>query len=122
VNTPDDNLKSTDDDELETQKALIRQSLDQIAKEVGIAMRDAHLDYPVGLTVPISGEALITMVTPVDPPDDEWSHAATIVCQIVGKRLGDIRLRSRPLTCAMANAPMTAADITRNMLEFNTRL
>ena len=43
MNTTDDQLESTDDDELETQKALIRQSLDQIAKEVGIAMRDVHI-------------------------------------------------------------------------------
>ena len=84
-------------------------------------MRDVHLDYPVGLTVPISGEALITMVTPVDPSDDDWSHATAIVRQIVAKRLGGIRLRSRPLTCAMANAPMNAAEITRNALEFDTR-
>ena len=90
--------------------------------EVGIAMRDAHLDYPVGLTVPISGEAPITMVIPVDPSDDDWSHATAIDRQIVAKRLGGIRLRSRPLTCAMANAPMNATDISRNMIEFDTRL
>jgi hypothetical protein len=121
MNTTDDELESTDDGGLETQRTLIRQSLDQIANEVGMAMRDAHLDCPVALTVPISGEALVMMVTPVDPSDDDWSHAAAIVCQIVSKRLGDIRLRSRPLTCAMANAPMNATELTRNMLRFDTR-
>ena len=54
MNTTDDQLESTDD-ELETQKSLIRQSLDDIASELGLAMRDANLDYPVGLTVPSLG-------------------------------------------------------------------
>jgi hypothetical protein len=122
MNTNDYKPGSTDDDELETKRVLIRQSLDQIAKEVGIAMRDAHLDYPVGLTVPISGKALITMVTPMDSSDDDWSLAGAIICQILSKRLGDILLCSRPLMCAMANAPMKATDITRNVLEFDTLL
>ena len=61
------------------------------------------------------------MVTPVDPSDDEWSHATAIVRQIVAKRLGGIRLRSRPLTCAMANTPMSASEITHNALKFDTR-
>ena len=86
VNTTDDKLESADDDKLETQKSIIQQSLDEIASELGLAMRDANLDYPVGLTVPISGEALITMVTPVDPSDDDWSHATAIVRQCSATR------------------------------------
>ena len=121
MNTTDDQLEPTDDDKLETQKSIIRQSIDEIASELGLAMRDANLDYPIGLTVPISGEALITMVTPVDPSDDDWSRATAIVRQIVSTRLGGIRLRSRPLICAMANAPMNATEITRNVLDFDTR-
>ena len=84
-------------------------------------MRAANLHYPIGLTVQISGEALVTMVTPGDPSDDDWSHATAIVRQIVSRRLGGKRLQSRPLTCAMANAPMIAADITSNALEFDMR-
>ncbi len=121
MNTTDDQLEPTDDGELETQRSIIRESLDEFAEELGVAMRAANLHYPIGLTVPTSGEALVTMVTPVDPTDDDWSHATAIVRQIVSKRLGGIRLRSRPLTCAMANAPMNAAEITRKALEFDTR-
>ena len=121
MNTTDDQLEPTDDDELETQRSIIRRSLDEIGEELGVAMRAANLHYPIGLTVPISGEALVTMVTPVDPSDDDWSHATAIVRQIVSRRLGGIRLRSRPLTCAMANAPMNAAERTRNILDFDTR-
>jgi hypothetical protein len=121
MNTTDDQREPTDDGELETQRSIIRRSLDEIANELGIAMRAANMTYSIGLAVPISGEALVTMVTPVDPSDDDWSRATAIVRQIVAKRLGGIRLRSRPLTCAMANAPMNAAEITRNTLEFDTR-
>jgi hypothetical protein len=38
-------------------------------------MRNQNLTYAIGLAVPISGEALVTMVTPVDPSDDDWSRA-----------------------------------------------
>ena len=69
MNTTDQNQELTDNDGLETQRSSIRQSLDEIANEVGIAMRNANLTFPIGLAVPISGEALITMVTPVDPSE-----------------------------------------------------
>ena len=121
MNPTDDQPEPTDDDELETQRSIIRRSLDEIGEELGVAMRAANLHYPIGLTVPHSGEAFVTMDTPVDPSDDDWSHATAIVRQIVSRRLGGIRLRSRPLTCAMANAPMNAAEITCNALEFDTR-
>ena len=121
MNTTDDQLEPTDDDELEARRSIIRELLGEIAKELSVAMRAANLHYPIGLTVPHSGEAFVTMVTPVDPSDDDWSHATAIVRQIVSRRLGGIRLRNRPLTCAMANAPMNAAEITRNALGFDTR-
>jgi hypothetical protein len=121
MNTTDDQLEPTDDGELETQRSIIRESLDEFAEELRVALRGANLHYPIGLTVPLSGEALVTMVTPGDPSDDDWSHATAIVRQIVSRRLGGKRLQSRPLTCAMANAPMIAADITSNALEFDMR-
>ena len=121
MKTTDDQLEPTDDDELEARKSIIRESLGEFAEELSVAMRAANLHYPIGLTVPHSGEAFVTMVTPVDPSDDDWSQATAIVRQIVPRRLDGKRLRSRPLTCAMANAPMNAAEITRNTLEFDTR-
>ena len=90
------------------QRSIIRQSLDEIANDVGMAMRDASLDFFLGLAVQNSGEALLTMVTPGDPSDEDWSHATGIV----SKKLGGMRLRSRPLACAEANATMNAVDIT----------
>ena len=49
------------------QREIIQQSLDEIAAEVGTALREAHLDFPVFLTVPNSGNSLATMATPLDP-------------------------------------------------------
>ena len=95
----------------DAQREMIRQSLDEIAAEVGTALRDARLDFPVYLTVPNSGESLATMACPLDPSDSDWSHASAIVCRIIGQRLGDIRLRGRALHCAVANATMGAADV-----------
>ena len=80
--------------------------LDEIAAEVATALRDAHLDFPVFLTVPNSGDSLATMACPLDPSDGDWSHASAIVCRIIGQRLGDVRLRGRSLHCAVANATM----------------
>ena len=95
----------------EAQREIIRRSLDEIAAEVAISLREAHLDFPVFLTVPNSGDSLATMACPLDPSDSDWFHASAIVCQIIGQRLGDARLCGRSLHCAVANATMGAADV-----------
>jgi hypothetical protein len=96
----------------DAQREIIKLALDEIAAQVGTALRDARLDFPVYLTVPNSGESLATMSCPLDPSDSDWSYALAIVCRIIGQRLGDVRLRGRSLHCAVANATMGAADVT----------
>jgi hypothetical protein len=96
---------------VESQREIIRLALNELASEVKTALRDAYLDFPVFLTVPNSGDSLATMACPLDPSDSDWFHASAIVCQIIGKRLGDARLRGRSLHCAVANATMGAADV-----------
>jgi hypothetical protein len=54
----------------------------------------------------------VTMATPLDPSDDEWSHVTKIVCKTVSDRLNGIKLRGREMICAMANSTMVAADLT----------
>jgi hypothetical protein len=109
-------------DNLETRRSIIRQSLTEIASDIGARMRDdAGLSFPFGLTVPESGASHITMVTPGEPTDYDWAQAATIVCQIVAEKLG-IGVRCRPLACVMVNPAMIAAEIVSNTLVFNTRL
>jgi hypothetical protein len=111
---------STDDDALETQRSIIRQLLDAIASDVRVAMRNAHLRFPLGLTVPNSGYAIATMVTPDDPSDDDWAQASEIVCQVISTRLNGVNLHGRPLPCTMVNATISATEIAANALAFDT--
>jgi len=101
----------TQDDQLETQREIIRISLTEITKDVGIAMRDVGLTFPIFATVPNSGEALATIATPLDPTDADWHNATAIFCKIVGDKLGGRKLRGRGLACAVANGAVSAADI-----------
>jgi hypothetical protein len=87
---------------------------DLIGHRVGArgGLRRAVLDFPVYLTVPHSGDSIVTIACPLDPSDEDWSDASTIVCRIIGKRLGDVRMRSRALVCAIAKETIAAADLT----------
>jgi hypothetical protein len=103
------------DDEPRAQRAVIALALDEIALEVGTKLLEASLDFPVYLTVCNSGKSLATMACPLDPSDTEWARALAIVCKIIGRRLGNVRLRGRPLHCAVANATMGAAEVTADV-------
>jgi hypothetical protein len=102
------------DYELDEQRDLVRKSLDAIANDISMALRDAGLTFPVFLTVPSSGNSLASIATAFDPTDDDWRHASEIACQIIADRLGCGRLRGRELTCAVANGTIAAADVTAN--------
>ena len=96
----------------EAQREVIRLALDELATEIGTSLREALLGFPVYITVPSSGCSLATMACPLDPTDTEWSKAKAIVCRVIGQRLGNIRLRGRPLHCAIANGTIAATDVT----------
>jgi hypothetical protein len=98
--------------EPEAQRKVIRLALDEIIAEVGVALRDAQLDFPVYVAICGSEESLATIATPLDPTDTQWTKAKAIVCRIIGARLGDVRLRGRPLHCAVANGTIAVADVT----------
>ena len=94
------------------QRDIIRQSLNEIANDLSMEMRDAALDFPVYMTVPNGGHSLATIATPLDPSDEDWETVTAIVCRILQKRIGGGRLRGTELTCVIANASMAAADVT----------
>ena len=97
----------------DAQRAIIRQSLDAIINDIGMAMRDVGLTFPLYITVRNSGDALVTIATPIDPSDEEWQQATAIVCRTLEERVGCDRLRGRELACAIANAgAINAADVT----------
>ena len=92
------------DDRLDAQRDIIRQSLDAIVNDIGMAMRDVGLTFPLYITVRNSGDALVTIATPLDPSDADWQQASEIVCRTLEERVGCDRLRGRELACAIANA------------------
>lgn len=108
----------SDDDDLGTQRSIIRQSPTAIADEVAIRMRNATLHFPLGIAVPSSG-ALLTMMTSNDPTDEEWSDVSAIVCQVVAEKLDGMRLRCCSLLCSMVNATITVAELTPNAIAFD---
>ena len=100
-------------DGLEAERSIIRQSIEELLGEIERATRDAGLYYPIGLTVPYSGDAVATVLTTDDPPDADWSRVTGIVCDILSRKLGDMRLRSRPLPCAITSTRADAADLVQ---------
>jgi hypothetical protein len=104
--------QSEEIDHRHAQRDLIRQSLNEIANDLSMEMRDAALDFPVYMTVPHSGNSLATIATPLDPSDEDWEKVSAIVCRILERRTGGGRLRGRELTCVIANGNMAAADVT----------
>ncbi len=84
---PNDNQDDTPfDNRLDAQREIIRASLNEIASNIGMMMRDAGLHFPVYITVRDIGDSLATIATPVDPSDDDWQHASDIVCRIMEDR------------------------------------
>ena len=97
------------DDSTEAKREIIRQSLDEISIEISRGLRDAELSYPIYLAVPSSGDAIVSMMTPLDPCDQDWSRIGDIVREVISERLDGIKLRSNELSCTMVNV---AAEIT----------
>ena len=101
------------DDRLDAQRDIIRQSLDAIINDIRMEMRDVGLTFPVYITVRNSGDALVTIASPLDPSDEQWQQASAIVCRTLEERIGCGHLRGRELACAIANAgAINAADVT----------
>ena len=117
MNTFDEQDDFIFDDRLDAQRDIIRQSLDEIANDIGMAMRDVGLTFPVYMTVRNSGDALVTIATTLDPSDADWQQASEIVCRIIQEKVGCGQLRGQTLPCAIANAGViNAADVTADLV------
>jgi hypothetical protein len=113
MNTLGEQNKFMFQDRTDMQRDIIRQSLDEIANDIGIAMRDAGLTFPVYITMTNSGDALATIATTVEPSDVNWQPALAIVCRVIEEKVGCGRLRGQELPCAIANArAINAAGVT----------
>ena len=103
--------ESSTDKKLESERATLRQSLDEMATGLGTALHEAGLNYPVYFTVPHSGDALATIITSVDPPLGDWEKVVRIFSKLIEERLGASGLRSRDLTCKAVNLAVSGADV-----------
>jgi hypothetical protein len=100
------------DDRRDAQREIIRKSLNEIANDIGMAMREVGLTFPVYMTVRNSGDTLVTIATTLDPSDADWQQASEIVCRIIEEKVGCGRLRGQTLPCAIANSGViNAADV-----------
>jgi hypothetical protein len=105
-------------DALDAQRDIIRGSLNEIVNDIGMAMRDVGLTFPVYMTVRNSGDALVTIATTLDPSSADWQRASGIVCRILEEKFGCCRLRGQELPCAIANAGViNAADVTADWFD-----
>jgi hypothetical protein len=106
---------SSADDRIEGQRGIIREALDDIAREVGSRLQEAGLNVPMFLSVPSTGEgkAILTLASPIDSSEGDWLSVSAIVCEIAGKRLNGIILIGQEIRSAMSNVPkMKVAEVT----------
>jgi hypothetical protein len=89
------------DDSIEAKREIVRQSLDEIGVEIRKELQDADLNYAVYLVVPGSGDAVVSMMTPLDPSDEDWSRIGDIVREILSDYLDGMGLRCVELPSTM---------------------
>jgi hypothetical protein len=102
--------KSSTDDKVEAKRKIIRQSLDEITAEVASMMSGENLHSSVNIVVP-ARHSLVTIGGTRDSSSAEWARISSIVCEVIGQRLGRDGLRGRPLARATATPKITAADV-----------
>ena len=94
-------------------REIIRQSLDAISADIGVAIRDAGLGaIPTYIVIPNSGNALATVMTPRDPSPNDWERIMEIACRVIQDKLGSGRLHTREMAWALANEPSVADEAT----------
>ena len=96
---------------LDARRAILSQSLPEVVNDIGMALRDAGLHFPIFITLPTSGNTLATLATPLDPCDDDWQEASDIACGIIQRRLGCGALCGRTMACAVANGTISATEV-----------
>jgi hypothetical protein len=100
---------SSIDDKVEAKRKIIRRTLSEIIVAVEQAMQRENLRSHIQIVVP-SRHSLVTIAGPWSP--EERSRLSSIVCEVIGQKLGREGLRGRPLARATATAKLSAADLT----------
>ncbi len=101
-----------DDGGVMARRARARNLLPDITQEVKQALKEAGIEMDVFLMIPMSGDALATFGTIIDPPDEVWARVGEIVCLVLRKAVGLGPVRCRGLACATTADQMTSpADL-----------
>jgi hypothetical protein len=103
--------KSSTDDKVEAKRKIIRRTLSEIIVAVEQAMQRENLRSRIEIVVP-TRHSLVTIAGPRDSSSEERSRLSSIVCEVIGQKLGREGLRGRPLARATATAKLIAADLT----------
>jgi hypothetical protein len=115
--------KPSTDDKVEAKRKVVRQSLDEITRDVASAMRNANLRSSISIVVP-SRHSLVTITSRGNVPPDERERTSAIVREIVAKKLGSPGLRGRALSHAMAKArptlPTRIHSVPRSLLRVSS--
>jgi hypothetical protein len=98
------------DNYFHARRAHIRRILNELAAEIHEALSRSNLPTDVFMTVPTSGESLLTFATLGDPPDDVWAKMSEIVCDVLGVKLNTM-LVGREMACAAATATANATSL-----------
>jgi hypothetical protein len=83
-------------------RQILSACLTDIAEEVTAALTNAGITIPVFMSIPSSGRAVLSYMTPDDPDDDVWQEVGEIIGDIVAERIGIDLLNAEPLVCASA--------------------
>lgn len=97
---------------LDAQRTMLRGTLPEIVSDIGMALHDVGLHFPIFITLPTSGNAIATIATPLDPSDDDWQGALDIACEMIRNRIGCGPLRTRSMACAVADGTISATELS----------
>jgi hypothetical protein len=102
---------SSTDDKTEAIRKIIRRSLDEFIVAVEQTMQCENPRSRIQIVVP-SRHSLVTIAGSSYSSSEEWARLSSIVCEVIGQKLGREGLRGRPLARATATAKLISADVT----------
>jgi hypothetical protein len=102
--------KSSTDDKVEAKRKIIRRELDEIIVAVEQAMQRENLRSRIQIVVP-TRHSLVTIAGPCDSSPEERWRLSSIVCEVIGQKLGREGLRGRSLARATATGKLSATDV-----------
>jgi hypothetical protein len=108
---PDDHTQQAYE-RCDEQRATLRLCMGEIASEATLALQEADLNMQMYYSIPSSGAALLTFMTPAHPSDEAWELVTETICSAVSSKIKVSGLIGRPLTCAASGAQVNVAEVS----------